>query len=456
MDWPIKRLPVTDIFLDENNIRTPIDEPNQSALIQDMFSNEKAFKIAKSYSRNNVFPDELPIVIEEDKRFIVIEGNRRLAALKALLEPELVPNFKSRIKDLNNPNITHINVVVAPNRDSTNDLVASKHTVNYRRPWQPLRKAYFFKSLIENGKSVDEINKEYPDHDITRSIKMLEMHKLAKNLKINGEAKEKLLDERKFPITNLERFYNDENVQQFLGIEFTEKGKVKGNISQENFSKRYKHIVKDVAVGVIDSRKYNSISERKEYLSRIENKIKSEEPDNGSFDSGDFEEVENEEKDKKKNKKKKRSKRTPSGLFYVKDLPFNATSASLKLMYDELRTLNVKNHPNAIHDFMRSFLECSLVYYLKSTDEYYSIEKHDKHYPSLSEMLSYIASDKCNSIEDQGIKDIAEQMIRDWKDKYSLTRMNMMHHNENWTSTPKDVRSAWGKIESLVKHLISE
>jgi len=38
---------------------------------------------------------------------------------------------------------------------------------------------------------------------------------------------------------------------------------------------------------------------------------------------------------------------------------------------------------------------------------------------------------------------------------YSLARMNMGNHDENWNSTEKDVRSAWGKIESLVKILLN-
>ncbi len=77
--------------------------------MRDMFTNEEALEIAKSYSQHNVFPDEFPIGIEEDRKIVLIEGNRRLAALKALREPDIVPSHKKHIEALKNPNIVSIN-----------------------------------------------------------------------------------------------------------------------------------------------------------------------------------------------------------------------------------------------------------------------------------------------------------------------------------------------------------
>ncbi len=83
MNWPIDEFPIDDLYLDQYNIRTPISSEDQNALIQDMFANEDAFEIVRSYVQNDVFPDEFPIVTKEDGKLIMLEGNRRLAALKA-------------------------------------------------------------------------------------------------------------------------------------------------------------------------------------------------------------------------------------------------------------------------------------------------------------------------------------------------------------------------------------
>ena len=457
MDWPIKEKNITNLFLDQQNIRTPLSDADQNALIRDMFTNEDAFELVKSYLLNGIFPDEFPIVIDENSRFIVIEGNRRLAALKAIIEPDIVPSWKKRIIHLISTskfNFEKIRVVIAPNRDAAIKHIANKHTINYRKPWKPLREAYFFKSQIDNGKSLQELIDEYPEHDVVRFIKMLEMHHLAKSIDIENELLPKIHDERKFPITTLERFYNDKNVADFLGIEYNSFGQVIGKIIKKEFEKGYKKIIKDVAVGIIDSRKFNTSKERKSYLRKIPKEFIPDKSKKGSFKSRDFKEVKP-PKEIKIDKQKNKIKEFPKGLFRKNDIPFNLASTSLKLVYDELCKIDVSNFPNATFDLLRSFLECTLVYYLKETNEYKNVKKDEKHNPKLSELLTYISSEKCISIKDEQIKEVARHIKSDWSENYSLARLNMINHNENWNSTEKDVRSAWGKIESLFKILLN-
>jgi hypothetical protein len=244
MDWPIKEFSIASLYIDQQNIRTPISKEDQNALIRDMFTNEEAFEIVTSFVQNGVFPDEFPIAILENSKNVIIEGNRRLAALKALYEPDIVPSWAKKIKTLNNPSINKIKVVLAPSREAATKHIANKHTINFRRPWKPLRQAYFYKSQLDNGKSIDEIAKEYPAHDVPRFIKMLEIHHLAKSIDLQDSLKEKVHDDRNFPITNLERFYDDNNVAKFLGIEFDSLGRMKGKIDKNEFIKGLKRLLK--------------------------------------------------------------------------------------------------------------------------------------------------------------------------------------------------------------------
>lgn len=453
MDWQIEEYSIAALYLDQNNIRTPISEEDQNALIRDMFMNEDAFEIVKSYVQNGVFPDEFPICIKENGKGIIIEGNRRLAALKALNEPNIVPAWAKRIKALRNPNITNIRIVLAPSREAAIKHIANKHTINYRRPWKPLRQAYFYKSQIDNGKSINELISEFPDHDLPRFIKMLEMHHFAKSMEVHDSLKGKVHDDRNFPITNLERFYEDKNVSKFLGIEFDKLGKVKGKIDKNEFAKGFTKIIEDVATGEIDSRKYNKIEQRKDYINKLPDQYKPDLSKSGSFGNSDFKELDAPKN--KKGKKRERSKKIPKGLFSQSDLPFQLSSTSLRLMYNELKDIEVKIFPNATHDLLRSFLECVLVFYLKATEEYGLIVKNDRHNPKLSEMLTFLFSDKCISITDKNIKQVVEQIKSNYAHNYSLTRMNLINHNENWNSNEKEVRSAWGKMEGLFKVLLS-
>jgi len=447
MKWPIEEMKITELFLDQKNIRTPITEKDQRALIIDMFANEEAFDLVKSYVQNGEFPDEFPIVVEEDGKSIVIEGNRRLAALKALSEPDLVPSYKNRITKLKNPNITEITVVVAPNKDAAITHIANKHTINYRRSWKPLRQAYFYKSLLDEGKSIEEIMDEFPDHDIPRFMKMLDMHKLAKSVDIEEENQELVFDERKFPITNLERFYDDSNISKFLGFDFDEYGNLNLKIDKEEFKKGYQVIVNDIASGRIDSRRFNTKVEREKYIRNFKDELKPDLTKEAKHSSDDFEE--NEPPPKRKDKKSSDHK-NPTGLFKIKDLPFNANSNSLKFVYNELRTINVKKFPNATHDLLRSFLECSLVNYLKQKkvfDDY--LKKSEEHNPKLSEMLTYISKDDFKYLDDN-LKGVVKTIKSKYSEDYSLLRLNMINHNENWAAEEKEVRIAWSRLEKLM------
>jgi len=44
MNWKIEEKNIVDLFLDQENIRTPISNKDQNALIQDMFVNEAAIE----------------------------------------------------------------------------------------------------------------------------------------------------------------------------------------------------------------------------------------------------------------------------------------------------------------------------------------------------------------------------------------------------------------------------
>jgi hypothetical protein len=450
MSWPIKEYSINSVYLDTKNIRLPLTDTAQDAILQDLFSNEDAFEIVKSIVQYGLFPDEFPILVKEKKKLIAIEGNRRLAALKALDDPDRVPLFKEKIKSLKGTKLQKFRAVVAPNRDKATQLIANKHTINLRRPWKPLRQAYFYKSQLENGRSIDQLKQEYPEHDIQKFIKMLEAHHLAKSISYSQDAVAALVfDERRFPITNLERMYDDPYVSDYLGISMDNNGKVKITTKTDEFKNAYERIIEDIALDNLNSRNTNKKDERKKYIDDLPKELRPSKS-RKALASNSFKEA----KVDKEALKIIRSTKKPKGLIpsYV---PYRLNNSSLREVYDELRNISVKQFPNASHDLLRSFLECSLVVYLKETDEYKLVEKNPTHKPKLAEMLAFIQGDKCTSITDASVKQVAEQIKSQYTQAYSLIRLNMINHNENWVSDEKEVRAAWSKIEQLMRYLLN-
>lgn len=189
--WTRTKENVADLFLDLENIRLQVDpKTSQNALINDLFFNEGAMQILESIATNGFFPDEVPVVIKENNKLVVIDGNRRVAALKVLLHPEIVPSKEAKIRELIKntvASIKKIEVVLAPDRDSVRHFLASKHTHNTRKPWKPLRQAYFYKAELARGKNIQDLKKEYPNVNIDKFLKLINIHKIAKSIQYESE-----------------------------------------------------------------------------------------------------------------------------------------------------------------------------------------------------------------------------------------------------------------------------
>lgn len=448
MYWPLSDYSLDNIFLDHENVRLPETLEAQDSIMHDLFSNENTMDIVKSIVQYGMFQDEFPILIKERKKLIVIEGNRRIAALKALMNPDRVPLFRDRILNLNwRSKIKDVRAVLAPNRDKARTLLAHKHTSVLRRPWKPLRQAYFYKSQIDNGKKIDQLIAEFPEQDIPKFMRMLEVHKVAKSISYESdEISNKVHDQRKFPITDLERMYQDETVANYLGIQFSSEGRLQIKTKIDEFKKAFRYIVSDIANEKLTSRNTNSKEERQSYITRLPLDLKPT-ISNTVTKSSDL-------KENKIEIKKERTKRATKGLI-PSYIPFKMNNTSLRKIYNELRDIPVNEYPNAAHDLLRTFLECSLLCYLKGTKEFEKIQDNPKHYPSLRELLAFIKSENCTSITDPSLKQIVDQVMSDHTKPFSLERLNMINHNENWTSDETQVRTAWNKIEQLIKHIIN-
>jgi hypothetical protein len=133
--WKEDQLSVTNLLLDPLNSRIPDSgtELSQRDLIADMVENDKVYELAKNIVDNGYYPVEALIVVEEREKKYVIEGNRRLAALKLLLSPEIAPEnwerrFRALANQVNPDSIRKVKVIRAPSRDDAAPVIMSRHT----------------------------------------------------------------------------------------------------------------------------------------------------------------------------------------------------------------------------------------------------------------------------------------------------------------------------------------
>jgi hypothetical protein len=160
----IEPIEVSRLLFDDHNFRLSEDTKglSQKELLKILNRDFDPLPIAESIVDNGYFVEEPLVVIPKPSsdKFIVIEGNRRLAALKFLLEEDLRPlsgdpNYWELLAKRLKKDISRVPVVVYQNREELTTFLGYRHITGILR-WDPLAKARFINSLVERkGKKGD-------------------------------------------------------------------------------------------------------------------------------------------------------------------------------------------------------------------------------------------------------------------------------------------------------------
>lgn len=440
--WKLREVKIKDLVLDINNVRLGTENETQDEIINDLFLNEEAIDILESIHRIGYFPDEPPVVVREEGEFVVLDGNRRVVSLKAMLSPAIAPSkYISRIKKLMKgyQPIADIFVHVATSRDEAMEYLAAKHTKTTRKAWSALRRAYFYYAQKEQGQSVEKLMERYKGVDIPSYIRMYEMHNVALSLKnTSQETRNKIANKKTFPITTLERFYSDKYVQEALGIDFN---KVTGEAkvpSGTDFDKVYSRVVTDIVSKIATSRKeLSKEGDRKKYLDSVTTEILGKETIS---------------KEKKKaasafQQPKKGLSREKDFLVSKKmDSPFD--SAGIGRVLWELQTIDYVKFPNAVADLLRTFLEITIKKYLEEIGALPTSTKSGG-YIYLNNVLRKMKADLQADSNHRLVQVINEIENNKWY-------LDSINHNPDVFAVGDRVKDAWDQMQPLIKHIFND
>jgi hypothetical protein len=183
----IQEVRVRDLHLDPKNPRlAEFPHTGTQASIQRIMEKEFNLQPLKdSLYRNGFFYEEPLVVVEEPLAqfgnkpvLVIIEGNRRLAALKSILDnPTEFPDEEARKRLLKVP------VVKRDNREETLPFVGFRHITGII-PWEAAAKAQYAIRLVKGGHTVDEIAQLIGNEtrDISRWIRTQSLIEKAEDL----------------------------------------------------------------------------------------------------------------------------------------------------------------------------------------------------------------------------------------------------------------------------------
>lgn len=479
--WKEKQLLVTNILLDPLNPRIPpTDEQlDQNSLIAELVNHDKVYELARNIANNGYYPAESIIVAKENNKTIVIEGNRRMAALKLLVAPEaapadLIPKFRALSNKTDINKIKTVKVVFAPNRQAVAPLLMSKHTKPQVESWKPLMKGRFYHGLLQTGITVKDLSQEYnvSVSDIISFLRLYKMYRIACTLDLPNDVANIVRNPREFNATTISRFYSHNVALDFLGISFDTGDGIVGNIDEAEFKKGYKKLITDITTGKVISRTIDKSEDVKEYLATFSEQEKPDLSKKGSFTSDTLLSTAHEATVGVITKPKqvvKKPKPKPTGLI-PSHISCEVNNQRIYDVFNELKTLPTAKYANATAVLFRSLLEMALCHYLSVSGELEIIIQSEKQkreqkgiklekdwQPGLRQMLTHLIDPSCNIIKNNpNLLKTLRKFISQRDELFSHDSLNFFVHNQYYPPNEDMLRSFWAQLEGLFQIILVE
>lgn len=443
-------LSIDQLHLDSMNPRiTGAD--TQRDVLQEVLDDqgEKLFALAEDIVDQGLSPIERLLVQREKKdsdRFITLEGNRRVAALKILANPHMLTSlhvkeplqkrFEKLAKRFDRKDIEPIDCFEVASRDEGNQWIYLRHTgENEGRGvvgWSGLAASRFRGS--------------------DPALQALEFVRSYGNL--NDD--QKLLVDHAFPITTLDRLLSTREVRDLTGLEVAER-KLRSGLSADEVMKPLRRMVLDLAEKRVNVSQLKNKAEQTVYIKTFG---AADRPDLSKIGTvraiedihvGDFKSRPDQQLTKRRipDPSERRTVVPPRLRLNVHD---NKVAAILK----ELKKLKIEDFPNAVSVLLRVFLELSVDCYMDS----YSMQlrfKNKQNKPvdktlkqKVKEVVDYLVDvEGCDRRDFAGV-------TRALSVEHSPLYIDLLHsylHNRFVTPKTRDLIGAWDDAQRFFERI---
>lgn len=424
----VKLISPLDLLLDPENPR--ISQPNvgQREILRSLATLNDSYllKLAEDILVWGVDPSTLTIVMssgDDAKRYIVLEGNRRLAALRALENPATImgtvpQSTLTKLQRLSqqyqdNP-IESVRCLVVKSRDESRHWIELRHTGRAEGagiiPWTSDDAARF---RARSG--------EFEPH--TQALNFLE-----RRGDISAEVR------RGRWVTSFKRLLQTPEVREKLGVGIENKElRILG--SESKVAKALLHVVRDLSSGKI---KVTDIYTREQRLTYVNNL-----PAGVVFKTTKA----GKPAKTKTQRPKPRTRAKARDILIPDDCTLHVTGERCKDIEDELRTLSLSSYPNAISVLFRVFIELSADTYI-STKNLAGVTIDGTLAKKMTAAADDLVSQKKLTKQQAAPVRRAAQ-----KDSFLAPSVKLMHsylHNQHIFPATQDLRAHWNSLQPFM------
>jgi ParB-like chromosome segregation protein Spo0J len=472
--WPSRLVSVSSLQLDARNPRlgreTSVRAPRE--IVQYLFDHDKALEVAQSIASRGYFPNEPLLVIKEGDEFVVVEGNRRLAALKALREPGLlegsllrqVERLSRQMDDRNA--IARVPVTIAPSRRATDQQLAGRHVGTPVLAWQAENRASFILDKLADGYTNDQVRDRlgFSESDIQAARQTRAIADMARSITLPKEIKAKLDNPRAKLFTTLQRVFDSSIGREYLHIEPDSDHGFRGKTTREEFVRTFTQLVTDVALGNQSSRTLNTNEDIRKYFEGWE-EAKRPKGTKGSFVPADIISGRSVASEPGKPSSSSKPKKTQglSKTVVPRDFKGRYGNERLRDIRKELVRLKRDDFPNAGAVLLRVFFELAVLDYLQRTGALQGIVKRIESsqngrklpfgVPTLKQLTPDILKIAKRGLTEGEANKVEKAIRYDPSAPFSISELHGFVHHTDLPGS-RDIQQFWNRTEPLFRLLL--
>ncbi len=440
-----KKIPISQLLVDTQNPRLPEMQSSQDDAIRMMIKTQgsKVFALAQHLANNGTNPASLPIAIpvsENEKLYYMLDGNRRLTALRLLERPELIDGIidgpvSQKIKELSlkykSRPISELECVVFSSREQADPWVQLIHRGESQGA-----------GLVEWDGQVAARYDERRGIGDKKAAVALQLLDLMKNHEELSQKTREKIENGKFPITSLTRLLGTPYVRKKMGLDIR-KGVI--DYFDEKITRSLVRVIEDLGTEYITVSDIKRVDQRIEYIDRLFDPRPIESSRTSST-------AEDKPATSPTPKKRTRKESKPRPTLIPKDFLADVTQHRINKIFVELKKLDVDEFPNAAAVMLRVFLELSLDHFLEEEIKWPEQQIDNS---TLAQKLNAVATN-FEKKQVMTVKQLASIRKAAGGQTLLTASIKTLHgyvHNKYFSPIPSELRTAWDDIALFISNL---
>lgn len=440
-----KPLKIDSLELDLENPRIVVASSQRDAM-QKILNEQggKLINLAEHIAAKGLSPMDRFLVVRSERqgKFVALEGNRRVLALKLLKSPALVNDlemsdaFRRRLiaagHSFQSRKLESLDCFEVADRAEGVEWIVGRHTgENNGRGivnWSGLAGARF--RGRDPGLQALDFVLEHGD--------------------LGDEMKEQIAS--KFPISTLERLLGTPSVRTAIGFDI-KNGKLETDLPADEALKPLKRMIIDLVTEQINVTKVKSKKQQEDYIAGFK---AADRPDlsrrtNASISVDSMTDKDFEPPPRPPAKKAKAVKAGPRTTIVPKSCKLNITNTKINKIYGELKILQLSKHVHAIGVLLRVFLEMSVDHYLVTTaaskltffEPKGGREVDKKLGAKVREAVDHMVANGANEKDFKGVF----AGLSDEHHPFSIDTLHAYIHNRFFTPTEGNLTTGWDNAQ---------